>query len=116
MHLPTATNRLCHQGPPKVAVPILQCLRIIPTGAEAGVAGVGDVSHQIHFFSALVCKALNKAVPTADKSQPTFGMGHENKASSILVILRLGKEIGAQVGKHWLQKQSKQVLRCYLGN
>lgn len=48
MHLPTATKRLCHQGPPKVAVPTLQCLRIIPTGAEAGVAGVGDASHQIH--------------------------------------------------------------------
>lgn len=48
MHLPTATNRLCHQRPPEVAVSILHCLRIIPTGTEVGMVGVGDASHQIH--------------------------------------------------------------------
>lgn len=29
---------------------------------------------------ALVCRALNPATPIANKSQPTFGMGQENKA------------------------------------
>lgn len=55
-------------------------------------------------FPALVCKALNKEDPTADKSQPTLGMGHENKTSSVLVILRLGKEIAAPAGKQLAAK------------
>lgn len=56
------------------------------------------------FFPALVCKALNKAVPSADKSQPTFGTGYKNKASSVLVMLRLGKEIADQIGKQLAAK------------
>lgn len=119
MQLPTAPNRLCHQGPPKVAVPILQCLRIIPTRAEVGMVGVGDASHQNHKQCVMrnckctwFLKAINNTVPTADKSQPTFGMGHENKASSVLVILRPGKEIAAQVGKQLAAKtiSSTEIL------
>lgn len=62
------------------------------------------------------CKTLNPVVPIANKSQPTFRMGQENKASSVLLTLRLGKVIAAllKLESSWLQKQSKQILRYYL--
>lgn len=53
---------------------------------------------------ALVCRALNPAIPIANKSQPTFGMGQENKAWSVLLTFRLGKEIAAQVEKQLVAK------------
>lgn len=55
-------------------------------------------------FPALVCKAVNRAGPTANKSQPTPGTGQENKTSAVLLTLRLGKEIAAQVEKQLVAK------------
>lgn len=114
-------NGKAESGCPNILKLVLG-IEVISTWAEASVFSVCNALNQKRYqqtmcdeaqegsvtgnglLPALVWKALNAAVSIANKSQPTSGTGQENKVSSVLLILKLGKEIAAEVKKQLVRK------------